>query len=119
MQKETRYDTGSVVPRFHGYNHRLQLAFLVIIEEDEADGCPQLVIRPAKARLAKAKACLEESNAPDFVENFRKEEEWMRVVRKITGLLLNEKECNHSRQAVAPFDRQQGEDLADRDLNKL
>lgn len=90
----SKYDTGSVVPRFHSEKRRLQLAFLVIIEENELDGSPQLIVRPAKKILKKAKINLEEGNAPDFVEDFQKEQAHLEMIQTILKILSKEKGCD-------------------------
>lgn len=106
MRNDDRYDPGSVVPHFHGDDHRLQLAFLVIIEENEANGCPQLIIRPAKEKLSKAKASLEENNAPAFVENFRREHEYLEAIRAILNICGKEKK-DAAHDKCDTLDRQQ------------
>ena len=86
----SKYDTGSVVPRFHSKEQREKLAFMVILEESDLDGSPQLIVRPAKKRLEKAKDDLEENDAKSFVENFRKENEYMDLIRAILKILGKE-----------------------------
>lgn len=74
MQTNNQYDTGSVKPCFHGNGHKLQLALLVAIEGEEvAQGIPDKIGDLVNMYLLRTGAALEADNAPDFVQNFRKE----------------------------------------------
>ena len=73
MQNNTQYDTGSVVPRFHGEAHKLQMAFVVVVESAEEKNLPDQIEDLVQIYLMRTSSALEADNAPDFVQNFRKE----------------------------------------------
>ncbi len=91
LRKDDRFDSGSVRPRFHGEAHKQQLAFLVIIEGEDLKDLPELIAYPVKVQLKKAAADLEEDNAPAFVENFRKEDAYLEVIRDLLKIVGKEK----------------------------
>lgn len=106
MRNDGRYDPGSVVPHFHGEDHRLQLAFLVIIEEDELNGYSQLIIRPAKEKLSKAIDSIDENDAQDFVRNFQGEFKYMEMIRALSRIFSKEKK-DAAHDTSSTLDRQQ------------
>ena len=77
-----KYDTGPVLPRFHGDQHREQIALLMVIEGEDIADLPLLIGYPAKVYLLKAVNALEASDAPRFVQKIQKEGLYREMVQR-------------------------------------
>ena len=106
MQKDNNYDLGSVVPRFHNDEHRQQLAILLVLDGEDLKQFPKLIGYPVKVQLKRSAQDLEESNAPDFVEDYRKAEACLDAIRAILKILYRTKK-DAAHDTSDTLDRQQ------------
>lgn len=93
MMTSNTYDAGSVVPRFHGDKHKLQLAFMVVIECAEEKNLPEQIERLVHIYLMRTGNALDADNASDFVLNFHKEAFARYELRRLTDP-NNKTECD-------------------------
>ena len=87
------YDYGSVLPRFHSDEHKLKMAFMVVIEGEEEKNLPEQIEKMVHIYLMRTGAALDADNAPDFVLNFRKEAFARYELRRLTES-DNKTECD-------------------------
>lgn len=84
MMNANPYDCGSVIPRFHGEEHRTQMAYVVVIEGAEEKDLPEPIDNMVNIYLIRTGEALDANNASDFVLNFRKEAFARYELRKLT-----------------------------------